>query len=37
MFPGFWGAVVSNLVALSSIRVKFAAKLNRPPALPGGR
>jgi hypothetical protein len=37
MFPRFWGALVSNIVAPPSIRVKLKAKLNRPPALPDGR
>jgi hypothetical protein len=34
MFPRFWGALMSNFVALSSIRVSLAAEVNRPPAHP---
>jgi hypothetical protein len=29
MFPRFWGALVSNIVAPPSIRVKLIAKLHR--------
>jgi hypothetical protein len=34
MFPRFWGALVPNIVAPPSIRVKLIAKLHRPLRYP---